>query len=418
MDTIAYGASKLYTDRALLKKPICDFIEQRGAIIDNFDSVSGRTLSGVTAALETQNVAIGSSTGIAITNTVAGSGGNMDTVINLTLGERDVLTFSVYIADKTKISASTAIKVYLGHTSNFANHYVSDIYAASYFQNGWNTVALSRDDFDVGGGSPNWDNPMTAMRIRTSPAAGEIITVIYGTMYKNTKSTPKILFTFDDGLESTFTNGYPVLEKYGIKGTIYAITNNIGVGTGIKLNQLKALYKNGWDVGNHTTDHSDLTSLSLGDATAKIKDAQDYLLEQGFTRSAKYLAYPFGYANATVYQAASDAGVTCGRLTSVLINGKEVLQHNPTYNRYTFRTGYPIYNDATLDGAKSQIDRAIKYGSTLIFITHGVENSSPGTYNALTSTLDSIAAYVAQTGIETMTISEYFNKLEVSKHNF
>ena len=37
-----------------------------------------------------------------------------------------------------------------------------------------------------------------------------------------------VLITFDDGYEDNYTNAYPILKKYGFKGTIFVISSFLG----------------------------------------------------------------------------------------------------------------------------------------------------------------------------------------------
>lgn len=86
-----------------------------------------------------------------------------------------------------------------------------------------------------------------------------------------------VSFTFDDGRRDNFTYAYPIMKKYGISGTLFCTTGYIdgtwqkdeswhSAGEPIRLNELKELKKNGWEIAlhgdKHTTEVNDLKSAS------------------------------------------------------------------------------------------------------------------------------------------------------------
>lgn len=81
--------------------------------------------------------------------------------------------------------------------------------------------------------------------------------------------------TFDDGPSSDFTSLKPVMDSYGVKGTIFINNNTVLTG---KLTdaQTKQLATEGWEFGSHTHSHTMLSyvalnnSINVGDTTIKI----------------------------------------------------------------------------------------------------------------------------------------------------
>lgn len=82
-----------------------------------------------------------------------------------------------------------------------------------------------------------------------------------------------VSFTFDDGRRDNFTCAYPIMKKYGISGTLFCTTGYVdgtwrkeeswhSAGEAIRVDELKELQKNGWEVAlhgdKHTTDIADL----------------------------------------------------------------------------------------------------------------------------------------------------------------
>jgi|GEM_PF-170459 len=66
-----------------------------------------------------------------------------------------------------------------------------------------------------------------------------------------------LIITFDDGYESNYTIGYPILKKYGLKACIFVITDAIGRSNYLTEGQLKEMSSSGViDIQNHSARHS------------------------------------------------------------------------------------------------------------------------------------------------------------------
>ena len=119
-----------------------------------------------------------------------------------------------------------------------------------------------------------------------------------------------MVLTFDDGYTSVFTTAFPIMQQYGIKGTIYLNSAYVGDAGRLTLAQLHQLYDAGWTIANHTPDHTDLISLtSIAAIKDVIQQGIDWLLANGFTRGAYDFALPFGSYNDMVLEALKECGV-------------------------------------------------------------------------------------------------------------
>lgn len=119
-----------------------------------------------------------------------------------------------------------------------------------------------------------------------------------GLAYGYSLDKGKVIFTFDDVTDNVFTRAYPVMAANNQKGVVYMVTDWIGTGTGdnayMSLDHLKTLYKDGWDVGNHSKAHTHFNAGSDANNLIDISGGYNFLIANGFNRSAKYFAYPYG----------------------------------------------------------------------------------------------------------------------------
>lgn len=128
--------------------------------------------------------------------------------------------------------------------------------------------------------------------------------------FENNKPIPEksIVLTFDDGYLDNYTKLYPVLKKYGLKGTIFVITKAIDKEKDYLLSsQLKELDKSCLTIESHTACHENLSELSYDKQLKTLKDSKEYL-EKTLNRKVNYIAYPFGKYNKETLKAAKDAG--------------------------------------------------------------------------------------------------------------
>lgn len=66
-----------------------------------------------------------------------------------------------------------------------------------------------------------------------------------------------VIITFDDGYESNYTIGYPILKKYGLKACIFVITDAIGHSNYLDEEQIREIASSGViDVQSHSANHS------------------------------------------------------------------------------------------------------------------------------------------------------------------
>ncbi|MEI7426332.1 MAG: polysaccharide deacetylase family protein, partial [Candidatus Moraniibacteriota bacterium] len=208
---------------------------------------------------------------------------------------------------------------------------------------------------------------------------------MFGVAY-NAKSKPKVILTFDDGWQDTYTNAYRIMEPYGFKGVTYAVSD-FAQGNDpnyMRKSTLDALYAAGWDVSNHSKHHENYNITPGADALAMKASYQvclDYLLGCGYERSARFLCYPNGGFDDELIQYIKEIGIISARTTRIGLNPPLPFD---VYKMKQVTIG-PVTTfgvDTSSNDMKASIDRAVASGQALAVMMHRVsldaEMETPG----------------------------------------
>lgn len=124
-----------------------------------------------------------------------------------------------------------------------------------------------------------------------------------------------IIITMDDGWGSQY-EAYQTLKP--LKGTLYICSGFIGQEDRLSLENLPEMYKDGWDICNHTVHHVNLTEVTTEKAAAEISGCSQWIAGHGFTRNAgyKHFAYPEGSYNEDIIEILRGQNILTARTTN------------------------------------------------------------------------------------------------------
>jgi len=141
-----------------------------------------------------------------------------------------------------------------------------------------------------------------------------------------------VVLTFDDGYRDTAEFGFALLRKYGFKGTLFLVTDEIG-GTNVwdlplgvseqhlmTAEEVRYWAANGIEIGSHSRTHPDLRICATETIEMEMKQSREQL-QQLVSEPVTAFAYPYGYFDPRAPDTARslyDAALTCDLGVNVL----------------------------------------------------------------------------------------------------
>ena len=181
-----------------------------------------------------------------------------------------------------------------------------------------------------------------------------------------------VVLVMDDGWLTQYTNALPILQSYGYKTTlaIYPDAQDGQWPDYMSWAQVEELSKSGFDVESHTYSHPHLNKLTTAKLQEEMVKSKTELLQHGVDAAALIYPYGEGINNATVIQAAKDAGYLLARGT----NDGTINLSDAALNYYKLNC-YPIGNPITMADFQSKLTGVS--GSTIaILLYHKIQNEN------------------------------------------
>jgi peptidoglycan/xylan/chitin deacetylase (PgdA/CDA1 family) len=101
-----------------------------------------------------------------------------------------------------------------------------------------------------------------------------------------------VVITFDDGYAGVYQNAFPIISEMGFVGVIYIYVDHVGSNGFVNTEQIRTLANGGWEIGNHSMSHADLT---LNHSSIDFEVEQSRLtLEDSTGIKVETFAYPYG----------------------------------------------------------------------------------------------------------------------------
>lgn len=127
---------------------------------------------------------------------------------------------------------------------------------------------------------------------------------------KGTLPEKPVIITFDDGYLDNYNHAYPILQKYGLKATIFLISDYVSTYPNyLTWADVLEMQESGLiDFESHTLSHEELTKAPSTEEAKKQLTESKKALEWHLGRPVTFIAYPCGEYDETLEDLTKDAG--------------------------------------------------------------------------------------------------------------
>ena len=206
-----------------------------------------------------------------------------------------------------------------------------------------------------------------------------------------------VSLTFDDGYNTEFSNGLPLLQKYGFNSTQFIATGLLNTPGYMTSAQVKQLYQAGQEIGSHTVSHSDLTSLTASQYDNELAQSKN-TLQQLIGAPVTDFAFPEGVYNSAVTTVtkkyySSSRGVENG------LNSKD------NFNAYDIKV-QDIFSSTSTEQVADWVKQAQATNTWLVLVYHSIDPNPTSIYSSTPAQLDAQLGAIKASGIVVKTMNQ------------
>lgn len=225
-------------------------------------------------------------------------------------------------------------------------------------------------------------------------------------------STPQLFFeplvsvTFDDGWTSAYVNGMPLLSKYHIRTTQFLLPGEFDDPNYVSIDQAHSMKKAGHEIGSHTVDHKNLTTLDETDLSNELTVSKSMLQKENLVPQYVDFASPNSAVNDQVIQSVKKSYASHRNTLADIGNGMTAADVNlgPVLPRYSI-IGFSVRNNTTAEQIKQALDYTKNNNGWLVLVYHQIDDSNE-LFSVNKQTFESQLKIVTQSKLKIVTIGD------------
>ncbi len=180
---------------------------------------------------------------------------------------------------------------------------------------------------------------------------------------------PLVSLTFDDGWQSAYVNGVPLLDEYGFKATFYLNPSALDTSVFVSSDEVTALEKDGHELASHGYEHLDFTTLNKSSINYQLEHAYQYFKQVRNEQTIDF-ATPFGGTDSQVTSYAR-------KYYASLRSTQSGLNTRQNFNPYNLLVLY-IGRDTTPATIADALSEAKTNNGWLILVYHRIDTITQG----------------------------------------
>lgn len=185
---------------------------------------------------------------------------------------------------------------------------------------------------------------------------------------------PLVSVTFDDGWETVYTNGGPIMSKYNIASTQYILPGQFTAPAYLSLKQAKHMGEIGHEIASHTYEHSNLTKVNQKTMLRELDLSHKLLIDNKLVKDRVNFAPPNGAYNSGITAEVKKLYHSQRNVAGNLADGVDDTDVNlkKGFNRYDI-IGYTVGPYTTMKQLEQAIEFAIENNGWLVLVYHQLE---------------------------------------------
>lgn len=186
----------------------------------------------------------------------------------------------------------------------------------------------------------------------------------------------------DDGRIEVLTKLKPIFDARGLKFTSAVVQDFVGRNANyMNLDQVKQLYKEGFEIASHTKTHRSLVSVANdypSELEAEIQGSKDYFASHGI--KVDHIMYPYGHYNDLVIKGVREVYKSGATMDYDWQTDDIKYNYRPIKTFNIGRQGVGIYGENPMNWThiKQVIDNAIENKTMCVLMTHIAETDDAG----------------------------------------
>lgn len=200
---------------------------------------------------------------------------------------------------------------------------------------------------------------------------------LYGQKKHRQLTHPIVVLTFDDAVESHYSVVAPLLKKFNFGATFFvceyplkSLSDSIDF---MKWPQISKLHKMGFEIGNHTGHHKNVTKLSRGQIKEEIQYIERKCKEHNISKPVSF-AYPGNRSDSLSQVVLKEMGYRYARI------GGSKFYEPDTDNRLQIPS-FTVTNAERIRERVMNALKELKAGQVLVLTIHGVPYLSNPDYS-------------------------------------
>jgi len=222
--------------------------------------------------------------------------------------------------------------------------------------------------------------------------------------------TPMVSVTFDDGWESVYRHGAPILSKYQIPTTQYILSGQFDHYSYLSQEQVLSLQKAGHDIQSHTITHSDLKRVSDEQLTQELEQSKRDISTLIGTTTTDFASPLNSYDERTLREIKQHYRSHRTTVASVDQPTDKDFNLKSNFNQWEI-VAFSVRRNTTAQQIENYLKEAAKRNAWAVLVYHEIDAESSSYYAVTPQEFDAQMKTVKNSGLQITTMDQTLDTL-------